>query len=164
VKQELSQADISVLKKAALNDRLQTMRKAFDKVIKERQAAAGKKALEDFAQYFVENPSSQVYVANLEVDGNAKLLQGVATQAKKAEKALYVFSVDSEQGKVAHVNYVSPALKKAGVDARTWAAKVTDLIGGKAGGKEESAQGVGSEVACVEEAIKAAKQHVEAFL
>jgi alanyl-tRNA synthetase len=40
--QELSQADISVLKKAELKDRLGVIRKTFDKEIKDREALTNK--------------------------------------------------------------------------------------------------------------------------
>lgn len=40
--QELGQADISVLTKAELKDRLGAIRKAFDKQIKEKEAALNK--------------------------------------------------------------------------------------------------------------------------
>ena len=59
---------------------------------------------------------------------------------------------------MAHVNFVAPSLKEKGVDARKWAQVITDILGGKAGGKEESAQGVGSNVARVDEAVNAAKE------
>jgi alanyl-tRNA synthetase len=54
-------------------------------------------------------------------------------QAKKLGKAMYVFSVDNAGAKVAHVNYVPPDLKAKGVDAKTWAAKITAVLGGKVG-------------------------------
>lgn len=107
------------------------MRKALDKQIKEKETAANKKALEDFTNYFKDNADAVAYVAVVEAEGNAKILQGVASGARKAGKALYVFSKDSETNKIAHVNFVPPALKAKGVDARQWAAKVTDLISGK---------------------------------
>lgn len=40
--QELNQADISVLRKAEIKDKLNTTRKAFDKDIKEKEAALNK--------------------------------------------------------------------------------------------------------------------------
>lgn len=40
--QELGQADISVVRKAELKERLGVVRKAFDKQIKEKEAAANK--------------------------------------------------------------------------------------------------------------------------
>lgn len=55
----------------------------------------------------------------------------MVAQGKKLGKAVYVLSVDTEGGKIAHVNYVPPALKEKGLDARTWANRVTDIIGGK---------------------------------
>ncbi|KAJ2918578.1 hypothetical protein MD484_g1897, partial [Candolleomyces efflorescens] len=148
---ELGRSDISVLRKAELKEKANTVRKALDKETKEKEAAANKKA------------SALVYVAVVEAEGNAKLLQGIASAARKAQKGLYVFSVDSENNKVAHVNYVAPALKDKGADARDWASKVTDLIAGKAGGKEDSAQGVGTEVEKLDDAVAAAQQYIQQF-
>lgn len=71
-----------------------------------------------------------VYHAH-ERDG--QILQNVVAQCKKLEKAAYVASIDKETQKVAHVNYVPPAFKAKGLDAREWAGKVTDIIGGKVG-------------------------------
>lgn len=150
-----------MLRKAELKDKCAAIRKALDKQTKEKEAAANKKALEDFATFVKENPEAVAYVALVEADGNAKLLQAVAAAAKKADKAIYVFSKDEEAGKVAHVNYVTPALKAKGADARKWAEKVTDLISGKAGGKEDSAQGVGTELSKVEEALAAAREYIQ---
>lgn len=59
------------------------------------------------------------------------MLQSVILQAKKLGKSAYVFSVDSEQGKVAHVNFVAEDAKAKGVDGRTWANTVVEVIGGK---------------------------------
>ncbi|KIJ65049.1 hypothetical protein HYDPIDRAFT_27780 [Hydnomerulius pinastri MD-312] len=155
---ELGQADISVLIKAELKDRLATVRKAFDKQIKEKEAAINKEAVDALVTYFTENPDSEGYFAVLDVDGNAKILQNVVAQGKKLGKAVYVFSVDVEGGKVAHANYVPDAVRSKGFYARDWAAKVTEVVGGKAGGKEESAQGVGVNVTKVEEALEKAKE------
>lgn len=51
--------------------------------------------------------------------------------AKKLGKSTYVFSVDSEKGQVAHANFVSEGARAKGVDARTWAATVAEVVGGK---------------------------------
>lgn len=58
-------------------------------------------------------------------------LSSAVLQARKLGKSVYLFSPDKQGGKVAHVNFVSPELKQKGVDARTWAGKVTDVLGGK---------------------------------
>ncbi|KAF8070257.1 tRNA synthetases class II (A)-domain-containing protein [Lyophyllum atratum] len=161
---ELGQSDISVIKKAELRDRLAVVRKAFDKQIKEKEAASNKEAIDQLQQYFKDDDKSEAYVAILDVDGNSKILQSVVSQGKKLNKAVYVLSVDAEGGKVAHVNYVPPSLKGKGLDARTWASRVTDVVGGKAGGKEDSAQGVGTEVLKVGEALEAARIYLNTSL
>jgi alanyl-tRNA synthetase len=55
----------------------------------------------------------------------------VILQGKKLGKLVYVFSVDHEGGKVAHCNYVPEQARAKGLDGRTWASKVTDILGGK---------------------------------
>ncbi|EGO00200.1 hypothetical protein SERLA73DRAFT_107224 [Serpula lacrymans var. lacrymans S7.3] len=155
---ELGQADISVIRKAELKDRLATVRKAFDKQIKEKEAAANKAAIDALVHHFDENKNAEGYFAILDVDGNAKKsLQNVVTQGKKLGKAVYVFSVDADNTKVAHANHVPEAAKAKGLDARVWASKVTEVLGGKAGGKEDGAQGVGVNCGKAEEALSAAK-------
>lgn len=60
-----------------------------------------------------------------------QILQAVVLQAKKLGKAIYVFSVDSQGGKVIHVNHVPEFLRSKGFDARTWATRVAETLGGK---------------------------------
>lgn len=87
--------------------------------------------------------------------------------------------MDANAGKVAHANHIPESYRARGLDARTWASKVTAIIGGKvsmdiffsscaltqsslqAGGKEEGAQGVGQEVSKVEGAVVAAKEYLD---
>ncbi|KAI6153792.1 tRNA synthetases class II (A)-domain-containing protein [Pisolithus tinctorius] len=154
---ELGQADISVLRKAELKDRLAAVRKAFDKQIKEKEAAANKAVLDALVAHFQEKPDSEGYFAILEVNGNAKILQNVIAQGKKLGKAVYVFSADIEGGKVAHANYLPEIVRSQGFDAKIWASKVTEILGGKAGGKEEGSQGIGVHVDKIEEALSVAE-------
>lgn len=60
-----------------------------------------------------------------------KILSSVVLQGKKLGKSVYVFSVDPEQGKVAHVNFVADDAKSRGVDGRLWANAVVEVVGGK---------------------------------
>ncbi|KAJ7497173.1 tRNA synthetases class II (A)-domain-containing protein [Mycena latifolia] len=161
---ELGQADISVVSKSELKERLGAVRKAFDKQVKEKEAVANKEAVDRILQYFKEDENSQVYVAILEVDANAKILQSVVSQGKKLGKAVYVFSADDIGSKVAHVNYIPPSMKAKGADARVWATKVSEVLGGKAGGKDDSAQGVGTHVDKVGEAVGLCKEYLSPFL
>jgi alanyl-tRNA synthetase len=107
-------------------------------------------AIEAVVAFFHKNPQADAYFAIINVEGNAKvpgdaaelkipdifvsqILQAVVLQAKKLNKAAYVFSVDSENGKVIHVNHLPESLRSKSFDARTWAARVTETLGGKVG-------------------------------
>ena len=108
-----------------------------------------------------------------------KILQNVVLQGKKLGKAVYVFSVDSNTGKVAHCNFIPGTTRARGIDARVWAAKVAEVLGGKvllllflatssgsyfcglqAGGKEDSSQGVGVNVDKLEDALTVAREYL----
>ena len=160
---ELGQADFSTVRKAELKERATVLRKAFDKGVKDKEAAATKVVVDAFVNYFKDNESADYYIASVDAQGNAKILQGLVAQGRKLGKALYVFSVDSEGGKVVHVNFVPSSLKSKGLDARQWAAKVSEIVGGRAGGKDDSAQGVGVELEKVEEAVSIAKSYLSSY-
>lgn len=117
-------------------------------------------AIEGIQQHFQDDKKSEAYVAILDVKGNSKILQSVLTHGKKLGKAVYVFSVDEEAAKVAHANYIPPPMQAKGLDARAWSSVVVRVLGGKAGGKEDSAQGVGIDVFKVGEAVVAAKEYL----
>jgi hypothetical protein len=52
----------------------------------------------------------------------------------KNGKAIYIFSVDTAKGQVAHQNYVPKELVKSKkLDAKTWLGEVSKLVGGKVG-------------------------------
>ncbi|PCH43709.1 hypothetical protein WOLCODRAFT_26125 [Wolfiporia cocos MD-104 SS10] len=156
---DLGQADISVLQKAELRERLDSIRKAHDKETKEKEAQANKAAVDAVVAYFESNKDAEAYFAILAEGSNAKVLQSVVQQGKKLGKTVYVFSADPAGGKATHVNFVSPAAKAKGLDARTWAAAVAEVLGGKAGGKEDSAQGSGVNVLKVDEALQVAREY-----
>ena len=82
-------------------------------------------------QFFKDKPDAPGYFAILDVNANAKVMQGVVLQAKKLGKSVYIFSADSAAGKVAHVNAVSEEAKSKGLDGREWASAVTAILGGK---------------------------------
>ena len=165
---EIGQADISILVKSELKDRLTTLRKAFDKEVKEKEAAASKavrhcphrprfcrmnisirRSTLSFgtlkksptqqatllSSMYKETPRSLVSClfssSRVPHTSRSQILQAVVLQAKKLGKAVYVFSVDTDAQKVAHVNHVPEAFRSKGVDARTWASKVTEILGGK---------------------------------
>jgi alanyl-tRNA synthetase len=85
-------------------------------------------------------------------------------QGKKLGKSVYVISADEDANKVVHINFVDPGLKSNGIDARTWATHVAGVVGGKAGGKEDGAQGAGTDVTKVDEAVKSAREFLSGVI
>lgn len=102
------------------------------------------------------------------------LASGVTT-GKALSKAVYVFSPDTENGKVAHVNFLpKEVLELKVLDAKAWLGEVSKIIGGKVGrvetrgtvlttlfqggGKDDSATGVGNHKDKIEEAMDAARK------
>ncbi|KZV83020.1 tRNA synthetase class II [Exidia glandulosa HHB12029] len=154
---ELNNADISVLRKAELKETLTKLRKAFDDDVKAREKAQTKTAVDAVTNHFKESPNSPAFVSVVE-GGNAKLLQSVLNQGKALDKPVYVFTVDDTGEKVMHAAFVPQTQISTSFDARVWASSVTDILGGKAGGKADTAQGVGANVTRLDEAVAVARK------
>ena len=84
-------------------------------------------------------------------------MQAGINQAKTLGKAAYFFSV-SDDNKVAHLNLVPKSEISKEFSAKTWLAAVSAIVGGKGGGKDDGAQGFGTEPSKVDEAIKEAER------
>ncbi|OCF35527.1 alanine-tRNA ligase [Kwoniella heveanensis BCC8398] len=156
---ELGQSGISIIKKDALKKRFEKMQSELVAAAKAKTAADSKVIQEEIKAFFKANPNDNVYAGSFDVAaGNAKTLAAATTTAKSLSKAVYVFSVDPETGKVAHTNYLpKEVLDRKVIDAKTWLGEVSKVIGGKGGGRDDSATGVGSEVSKIDEAIAVAK-------
>ncbi|KDQ21195.1 hypothetical protein BOTBODRAFT_25615 [Botryobasidium botryosum FD-172 SS1] len=150
-------AEISVLRKADLKERLTKVRKAFDAENKAVEVALTKAATEGLTKHFTENPNSNSYISHVDVEGSPKILQSLVAQARTLQKAVFLFSVDSGAGKVAYLNYLPKTSISKEFNAKSWATSVADVLGGKGGGKDDSAQGVGTNIDKVSEAIQKAE-------
>lgn len=86
------------------------------------------------------------------------------SEARKQDRSVYVFNTDAASQKVAHVNFVSSVPKGKGLDGKSWAEQVSAVVGGKAGGKADSAQGMGTAAGRVEEAKAVAEKYFASFV
>ncbi|CAG8612833.1 13378_t:CDS:2, partial [Racocetra fulgida] len=79
---------------------------------------------------------------------------------KKSEyhKAAYLFSIDETSSRVAHSCIVGKSLIDKGLKAVDWAKVVSESVGGKSGGKDDAAQGSGTNVGEIDNALKVAEQ------
>lgn len=88
----------------------------------------------------------------------SQLVQAGINQAKTLGKAAYFFSVSEGDNKVAHLNLVPKSEISKDFTAKTWLAAVSAIVGGKGGGKDDGAQGFGTDPSKVDEAIKEAER------
>lgn len=155
---ELGQSGISLIKKNSLKEQFEKIQGELVAAAKAKVAADSKIISEAIKAYFQENPNENVFAGSFDVGGNSKTLTAAVAAGKSASKAVYAFSADPETGKVAHVNYLpKPILESKALDAKLWLNEVAKVIGGKGGGRDDSAAGVGSEISKIDEAIVVAK-------
>ncbi|KAJ2782652.1 Alanine--tRNA ligase [Coemansia interrupta] len=152
----LDPAAISVYEKHLLRTEFEGIRKKFDDAEKAAKALASKQAVEQVKQVIEQNPDREVFVIQLPAAGKAMSQAAIHVRNLK-NKAAYFIAVDGPR--VAHQCVVGKPLIERGLKASDWAKCVSEIVGGKNGGKDESATGSGSEVAKVDEAIKAAEEY-----
>jgi alanyl-tRNA synthetase len=158
---EIDQLTIPVSRKAELRATLAALQERVKSA--QKQAAAGKTAeAVQQARQIAESAATsfeQVIVNTIQAGSDrAALLAAInAIQAKCPKTAIMLFSPDEEAGKVSVVAAVPPPLVQRGLNAGEWVREASAILGGKGGGKPESAQGGGIDLAKVKEAIGAAK-------
>ena len=90
-----------------------------------------------------------------------QILQAGLAVAKKQNKSAYFFSLSEDSTKLVHINYLAKSELVDGFNAKSWIGKVSDLVGGRGGGRDDSAQGVGEKVDSIEEAMGVAREAFE---
>ena len=181
ISQELSQLVISALTKDAFNSRFQKITTAVVNEQKKRQKAESGAALSTVTKHFEEKEGADYFVGKLPISANAKALSDVFKhfQAKDKAKSIYVFGGGADEGSVVHGVYVGTvslsffffswrkymlivqAHASKGVTAEGWASAVSDVIGGRSGGKEPTRQGQGTKPESIDEAVETARKWLE---
>ncbi|KAJ1665128.1 Alanine--tRNA ligase [Coemansia sp. RSA 1646] len=158
---ELDAATFGVYEKHVLRTEFEQIRKRFAEADKAAKTEAVKRATEQVQTLIEQNPDQDAFVVRLPVAGKA--LVQVATFVKNLKnKAVYFIALDGNQ--VAHQCVVGKPLVARGLKANEWADVVAAIVGGKNGGKEESARGSGTEVDRVDEAVAAAENFIKSHL
>ncbi|KAM3510669.1 hypothetical protein MY11210_005704 [Beauveria gryllotalpidicola] len=158
VSQELSKLVISTLTKEELNQRFTKISTAVINEQKKKQKAESKTALDTVTKYFEENKEAKWFVGRLPIGANAKALADVVKhfQSKEKDKTVYLFGGSEEAGGVVHGVYIGQHLASQGVTAESWAASVSEVIGGRSGGKEPTRAGQGTKPESIDEGVEQA--------
>ncbi|KAI9784823.1 MAG: Alanine--tRNA ligase [Geoglossum umbratile] len=159
---ELNDLSISAVTKSAFRNRFAKIHKDVLEEVKAKQKAESKKAIDAMTMHLAhpENQEKQHFVVRLPISANAKALSDTINhvRSKAKDKTVYLFASDEAEGKVIHGCYVSEHATQGGVSALEWSSAVSAIVGGKAGGKAPTSQGIGTDVAKVEEAIEVAEK------
>ncbi|KAJ2491315.1 Alanine--tRNA ligase [Coemansia sp. RSA 2050] len=160
---EIDTASIGVYDKYVLRTEFEAIRTAFAESERAAKAQAGKAAAE-FVQTTIDAsaPEQEALVLRLPAAGKA-MSQAAKLVKDLATKAVLLIAADGPT-KVAHQCVVPKHLVARGLKASDWAAAVSAVVGGKKGGNDESAQGSGSEVSKIDDAIVAATEFASVHL
>ncbi|KAI1104620.1 tRNA synthetases class II (A)-domain-containing protein [Jackrogersella minutella] len=159
---DLNQLVVSTLTKEELKARFTKVVKSVVDEQKKRQKAESKTALDTVTAHFAkdENKATKHFIGHLPISANAKAVSDVVNHFKSKDKdrSVYVFGGSKDEGAVVHGVYVGTHLESQGVTADSWAAAVSEVVGGKSGGKGPTRQGQGTDAQKIEEAIAVAEK------
>jgi len=161
---QLGQLEISAIAKSKLRDRLAAVAKSNLDEQKKAQKAESKRILDAVTEHFEKNKETNSLVLSVPVIAGSKAIQEILKliSTKQKNKTVYLLG-KSDDGKVPHGCHVSADAQSKGADASKWASSVSDLVGGKAGGKGATALGAGTEVAKVDDAVEVARKYLESL-
>ena len=184
---DLNQLSISTITKSKLKERFAAIVKQQTDAQKALQKAESKKALEAVMEYFAKHKDKSHLIVKIPISANSKAVSEVINHVKTKDKSktVYVFAADApdtEDGKVVHGCHVSevslypnphkPQIRFADVDilqeaskkgasSTDWANAVSNVVGGKAGGKAPTSIGNGTKLGMVDEGVEAARRYLE---
>jgi alanyl-tRNA synthetase len=147
-----------------LIDKLRASAFAASKNTKAEQLEAAQQYAEKVLATLGEATTEKVHVGQLDVGSNVIALTNAikAIRAKHPHLAVLLLSPEEVKGKgkITIVSQVSDELVAAGLKANEWAGAVAAVLGGKGGGKPQTAQGSGSDLTKVEDALAIARSFV----
>ncbi|GIY89529.1 hypothetical protein CDAR_71571, partial [Caerostris darwini] len=164
--EEISQSNISYWKKDEMRNNLKNLKKKLDDLDRASKAAVVNQITEEAKKLFEETSKDEniLYVVHeFQAGFNAKALDAALKQAKllSPETAVMLFTKDTENEKILCMSSVPKAVTSKGLKANEWVQQVSEVIGGKGGGKPESAQATGTNANAVSEAMNLAKKFAE---
>ncbi|KER21252.1 hypothetical protein T265_10380 [Opisthorchis viverrini] len=171
--ERLAQANISQHVRDRLRADLGLAKKKLDDRDKNAKASITTQVLEE-ARKLVESCCSNKqdgfgsnYVVHVFQDeANAKAINSALKILERGCPDIAVMAISSDPvgKKLLCLSQVPKNLIDRGLKANEWVASVSSLIDGKGGGKESSAQAVGSRVDCLDEVVRLANQFAKAKL
>ncbi|EPE24212.1 Class II aaRS and biotin synthetase [Glarea lozoyensis ATCC 20868] len=163
MQQDLNNLTVSTLTKEELKTHFTKVQKSVLDEQKKKQKAESKTALDTVTAYFAENKDSNIYVGQLPISANPKAINDVLNhyKTKSKDKTVYLFGGSTAESTVVHGVYVGTEHASKGVTAESWAASVSEVVGGKSGGKEPTRTGQGTKPESIGDAVDLATKWLE---
>ncbi|XP_019864269.1 PREDICTED: alanine--tRNA ligase, cytoplasmic-like [Amphimedon queenslandica] len=164
----LSSAVISQWIKDELREKLNTAKKSADEADKAAKELLTQKCIERaqelIGQFDKASPPSFV-VEIFEAEGLSKALDNALKQFKSLAPtvAALLLSVDHDNHKILCLSNVPKNAIAKGLKANEWVQAVSVTIGGKGGGRDNTAQATGTNVGKLSDAVEVAKQFATKF-
>ncbi|XP_036325535.1 alanine--tRNA ligase, cytoplasmic [Rhagoletis pomonella] len=158
--EEVSQAIIPYIKKDQMRNLLKQLKKTLDDKERTMKAAVSVTVIEKTKEICEANPQATLLVKQFEAFNNTKALDGALKQVRSLcpDAAALFLSVDEDSKKVFCLASVPKSAVDKGLKANEWVQQLSEIIGGKGGGKAESAQASGSRYENVDEVIRTATE------
>lgn len=163
---EISAAVIPAWKKDEIRNALKQLKKTLDDKERAAKAAIANNVVEEIKEFLKTNPDLPIIVKQLNAFNNTKALDSALKQVRTLSpntSALFV-TVDEDSDKLFCLSSVSKVGIEKGLKANEWVNAVAGRIGGKGGGKADSAQASGKNGVPVGEVLQLAKEFAEAKL
>ena len=158
---ELGKLSISVVEKAELKNKFSKIEKSVKDETKLRVKQDTTRVMDAVKGFFAEPEHSKVCSLYVKANANAKIVAEAINYMKKEQKdsCLYLVIGESE-GKAAQGVYLNEKAQEQ-IPAVDVATKAAEFIGGRAGGKGNSCQGMGDKVEGANTAVEEIKSLLE---
>lgn len=163
---EVSQAIIPYWKKEEIRNTLKNLKKMLDDKDRATKAAIANQVVELIKEFVKANPNMPILVKELKAFNNTKALDTALKQVRTLSpntSALFV-TVDQDSNKVFCLSSVPKEAIDKGLKANEWVQEVAKKLGGKGGGKPDSAQASGINSVDIDDILVLAKKFAESKL
>lgn len=139
---ELGKLSVSVVEKAKLKEKFTKIEKSVKDETKLRIKQDTAKVMDSIKAFFADPEHSSICTIKIDAAPNAKIVSEAINYMKKDQKDSSLFLILGNDSKVAQGVYLSPPVFEK-ISAVEVATKASEFIGGRAGGKGNSCQGMG---------------------
>ncbi|KAK9727725.1 DHHA1 domain [Popillia japonica] len=164
--EEVSHATIPYWKKESIRNSLKNFKKALDDKDRAKKAAIANQIVEEMKEFLQKDPNQPILVKELKAFSNTKALDSALKQVKSIspQTSAMFFSVDDENNKIFCLSSVPKEAQEKGLKANEWVLSVAGIMGGKGGGKGDSAQASGNNTTCLNQVLDLALQFAQTKL